>query len=201
MPESGRPVQAYCGSLGHRKDDETGLIYMRARYYDPQVGRFTSEDPARDGFNWYAYCDNNPVSNADLDGRFCFADALISGLIGAAFNAGLTLGQQIVSGGARAINLQEVVYGAFQGFLGGFVLGGFAAGANLPAMKETLSALAFLTSSKELGFKLCMTFGIGGITALGNGALNVGRGTASAVWSMMGRNIHCMSILAEMDLE
>ncbi|RYD72036.1 MAG: RHS repeat-associated core domain-containing protein, partial [Verrucomicrobiaceae bacterium] len=56
------------GSLGHRKDDETGLIYMRARYYDPQVGRFTSEDPARSGRNWYAYASNNPVSRNDPTG-------------------------------------------------------------------------------------------------------------------------------------
>ncbi|RYG22442.1 hypothetical protein EON82_17060 [bacterium] len=69
MPESGRPVQAYVGSLGHRKDDETGLIYMRARYYDPQVGRFTSEDPAMDGVNWFAYCDNDPVNLVDESGK------------------------------------------------------------------------------------------------------------------------------------
>ncbi|RYG98248.1 MAG: hypothetical protein EON58_07720, partial [Alphaproteobacteria bacterium] len=48
----GGAKQAYVGSLGHRKDDETGLVYMRARYYDPQVGRFTSEDPAMHGENW-----------------------------------------------------------------------------------------------------------------------------------------------------
>ena len=35
----------FVGSLGHPSDDETGLVYMRARYYDPVVGRFASEDP------------------------------------------------------------------------------------------------------------------------------------------------------------
>ncbi|RYG22443.1 RHS repeat-associated core domain-containing protein [bacterium] len=69
MPESGRPVQAYVGSLGHRKDDETGLIYMRARYYDPQVGRFTSQDPALDGGNWFTYCGNDPVNKVDQSGK------------------------------------------------------------------------------------------------------------------------------------
>lgn len=31
---------------GHVRDEETGLFYMRARYYDPRVGRFISPDPA-----------------------------------------------------------------------------------------------------------------------------------------------------------
>ena len=47
----------------------TGLIYMRARYYDPALGRFISEDPARDGGNWYAYAGGNPVGHVDPDGR------------------------------------------------------------------------------------------------------------------------------------
>ena len=42
----------FVGSLGHPSDDETGLVYMRARYYDPVVGRFVSEDPAANGNNW-----------------------------------------------------------------------------------------------------------------------------------------------------
>jgi RHS repeat-associated protein len=41
------------GSLGHTSEDETGLIYMRARWMDPALGRFISEDPARDGANWF----------------------------------------------------------------------------------------------------------------------------------------------------
>ncbi|RYG98243.1 MAG: RHS repeat-associated core domain-containing protein, partial [Alphaproteobacteria bacterium] len=56
-------------SLGHRKDDETGLVYMRARYYDPQVGRFTSEDPAMHGENWYAFGNNAPSIFVDRTGR------------------------------------------------------------------------------------------------------------------------------------
>ncbi len=50
---------------GEYYDEETGLIYLRNRYYDPSVRRFTSEDPARDGLNWYAYCDGNPVNYVD----------------------------------------------------------------------------------------------------------------------------------------
>ena len=39
----------FCGGLGHTTDSDTGLIYMRARYYDPAIGRFASEDPKQQG--------------------------------------------------------------------------------------------------------------------------------------------------------
>lgn len=53
---------------GEYFDDETGLIYLRNRYYDPSVGRFISEDPIKDGMNWYAYCGGNPVNFIDSSG-------------------------------------------------------------------------------------------------------------------------------------
>ena len=59
----------YCGALGHPSENTSGLIYMRARYYDPLLGRFISEDPARDGGNWYAYAGGNPVGMVDADGQ------------------------------------------------------------------------------------------------------------------------------------
>jgi RHS repeat-associated protein len=48
--------------------DATGLYYFNARFYDASIGRFLSEDPKKDGMNWYAYCGNNPTSNVDPDG-------------------------------------------------------------------------------------------------------------------------------------
>ena len=60
----------FVGSLGHTTDAETGgLVYMRARYMDTATGRFISEDSRRDGVNWFVYCQNNPVSNIDANGR------------------------------------------------------------------------------------------------------------------------------------
>ena len=55
-----------------RQDDGTGLYYYRARYYDPTLGRFVSED--RLGFgsgdvNFYAYVGNNPVNANDPTGN------------------------------------------------------------------------------------------------------------------------------------
>ena len=52
----------YCGEY---YDTETGNIYLRNRYYDPSTGGFITEDPARDGVNWYSYCMGNPVMYFD----------------------------------------------------------------------------------------------------------------------------------------
>ena len=44
-------------------------MYLRNRYYDAGVGRFTQEDPAKDGGNWYSYCGGNPVNFWDPTGN------------------------------------------------------------------------------------------------------------------------------------
>jgi RHS repeat-associated protein len=51
-------------------DEESGLYFYRARYYDPQVGRFISRDPigVRGGMNLYAYVANRPVNLRDPSG-------------------------------------------------------------------------------------------------------------------------------------
>ena len=54
-------------------DPETNLYYNRARYYDPQLARFLSEDPVGQsgGVNQYAYAGNNPIGAADPSGEAC----------------------------------------------------------------------------------------------------------------------------------
>ena len=53
-----------------REDDGTGLYQYRARYYDPSLGRFISEDPMKFGAgqNFYAYVGNNPINANDPSG-------------------------------------------------------------------------------------------------------------------------------------
>ena len=60
---------------GREFDSETGLYYSRARYYDPDMGRFLSTDPLgyADGMNLYAYVRNNPINSADALGLYTVA--------------------------------------------------------------------------------------------------------------------------------
>ena len=53
-----------------RENDQNGLYYYRARYYDPLLTRFISEDPIglAGGINSYAYVEGDPVSNTDPEG-------------------------------------------------------------------------------------------------------------------------------------
>jgi len=53
---------------GKELDTDTGLYYYNARWYDPNLGRFITEDPARDGLNWYDYVGNDPINFIDLWG-------------------------------------------------------------------------------------------------------------------------------------
>jgi RHS repeat-associated protein len=55
---------------GREYDQATNLYYMRARYYDPDLGRFLSEDPLgiAGGLNLYAYAGNDPVNRRDPTG-------------------------------------------------------------------------------------------------------------------------------------
>ena len=62
----------YCGEYF---DSETQSIYLRARYYSPASGRFTQQDPARDGLNWYVYCSSNPVNSVDPTGLIPWEEA------------------------------------------------------------------------------------------------------------------------------
>ena len=61
--------QGYTGHVG----DSTGLVYMQARYYDPVIERFYSNDPVGfkgvHSFNRYAYANNNPYKYKDPTGK------------------------------------------------------------------------------------------------------------------------------------
>ena len=65
--------------IGERLDD-TGLLYLNARYYDPLVGRFATPDPsdvtlAGVGLNGYAYSGNNPTTFSDPGGLNYLSDS------------------------------------------------------------------------------------------------------------------------------
>jgi uncharacterized protein RhaS with RHS repeats len=64
--------------------------YTRARYYDPNLGRFISEDPlgfAGSGTNFHAYVGNHPVNNIDPSGLTTLTST--SWFPGATLNSGI----------------------------------------------------------------------------------------------------------------
>ena len=90
---------------GYYYDVETKLYYCNARYYNPEHGRWISEDSIDylnlatiNGLNFYSYCNNNPIMYVDPSGHII---GLIIGLLAGAF---------IVGSATSAIS-QGVTYG------------------------------------------------------------------------------------------
>ena len=99
---------------GYYYDVETGWYYLNARYYDPNVGRFLSPDVilgangGLQGYNLFAYCNNNPVMFADPSGNFAIFGGLVLGkaaaaVAGAVATVFVTLGSVILSGRAEQV--------------------------------------------------------------------------------------------------
>ncbi|MBI4356236.1 MAG: RHS domain-containing protein [Candidatus Omnitrophica bacterium] len=78
---------------GQRHDASTGLYYYNARYYDPQLGRFTQPDAFVQAptdpqtLNRYAYARNNPVKFIDPSGHFFFLFAFAAAIFSAVASA------------------------------------------------------------------------------------------------------------------
>ena len=93
------------GFTGHIEDAASGLTYMQARYYDPRLGRFLSNDPVgfSEGgpayFNRYMYVANDPINMTDPTGEF----GVFGAAVGAAIGGAVSYGAQVykdVKGGA-----------------------------------------------------------------------------------------------------
>jgi RHS repeat-associated protein len=139
---------------GEQKDVDTGLVYLRARWYDSATGRFTSRDPFP-GFaalpqtlHPYVYVNNNPVNLTDPSGKFAFLPllvvAILGGIIGgvsyytiqAIINADPCLGVQW--------HWQEALFwggagGVIGGLIGAAAYGGWQLGAKAIAWLRAIS--------------------------------------------------------------
>ena len=172
------PTQKYCGNLGHKYDATSGLTYMRARYYEAETGRFISEDPARDGANWYNYGDNDPVQAVDFTGKWLhiLLGAVLGGItagIGGyvAHQDGWQLTWTIVVGvvaGAAAAASGAWIAGLLKGSLG--VVAGGGAGGALSNFMNTLFDEVRSGHAVNWG-RVGRAIGIGGVLGIAFGAI------------------------------
>ena len=113
---------------GYYYDEETGMYYLKSRYYQPEICRFISADEpeltritpmALTDKNLYAYCDNNPIVRRDMDGAlwgFVLAGAAVGAAIGAA--------TQVID---NAISGRELGDGVLLAAVGGAITGAVGA--------------------------------------------------------------------------
>jgi len=86
---------------GQQLDEETGMYYLRARYYDPVTGLFLSKDPVQgqSNSNMYAYVQNNPTNLIDPSGEIAVPAALaVIGGAGCVAGAGSYVINKVWSG-------------------------------------------------------------------------------------------------------
>ena len=120
---------------GYYYDAETGLYYLKSRYYDGELGRFINADDIDaaemmktepGGLNLYAYCLNDPVNTTDPDGDMPWWQKL---LVGVAVIAAVAV-VAVATGGSGLVGAIAVgaVKGAVAGAISGAVLGGAIGG-------------------------------------------------------------------------
>ena len=85
------PNETEDGFTGKEFDEETGLYYFNARFYDLEIGRFISEDSVADDPNLYLYCGNNPVNFMDPTGHWKIPFATGLNMFSATLNAFATI--------------------------------------------------------------------------------------------------------------
>ena len=181
---------------GYYYDTETGLYYLKTRYYDPETGRFITIDGIEyldpetiNGLNLYAYCGNNPVMRTDENGNAWWDWLAWIGL--GLFVVALTVVTAGMAGAVIGGIAGGIIYGAAIGTL---TLGtiGAVGGAIGGMIYDGINGNAFGTSVwtwTKAGF------GIGAITgaviggAIGGAAASSVAGlTNTSFWTGLGQN-------------
>ncbi|GAA5531219.1 RHS repeat-associated core domain-containing protein [Herpetosiphon gulosus] len=174
--EIGGTASAGLGYAGEWQD-ASGLVYLRARWYDPAASRFLSRDPW-DGMisnpqtlNPYAYAHNQPTRFTDPSGR-CLGPLMLF-CIGAAVGAGMNFVSQFVQKGSLdAIDWTEV---AVSGLVGGVSTQFPIVGAGIGILGSFLAMDAFMKNPNPVtGLNLSLSLfgaclGLGGLGGGGSG--------------------------------
>ena len=126
-------------------DDDLGLYYFEARWYDSSIGRFSSQDPAQwtqvekllgdpQQLNFYSYSRNNPIVLTDPTGQSAIGD-FVGGFVNSWYS-NMTFGagryddsnNSAYSAGQFLGDATSMLTGAMEVLTGGTIAGGGAAG-------------------------------------------------------------------------
>ena len=94
QPQTGNPRPGATGFsyTAREHDAAAGAYYVRARYLDPEIGRFISEDPLPAG-NAYAYAGNSPIAHWDPTGLYTMSEINAERAVEADIRAGYNVGE------------------------------------------------------------------------------------------------------------
>ena len=155
------------GFTGELQIEDEGLVYLRDRYYDPNIGRFVSRDRFP-GFvgdpisqNAYVYASNRPTSATDPTGFFTVNQILV----GSAVSVSLGVGIRTAIRGGTPIQIFENVGIAF---ISSLVIGGVAVAATPTLLAVAGEAVVFSAATGAAG------------GAIVNQSLSFGEGVALA---------------------
>jgi RHS repeat-associated protein len=165
---------------GEQVDGELGLMFLRARYFDPQIGRFFSADtfPGSDlltqTWNRYTYVQNSPAMHEDRDGHFWnFVAGAAAGVLEYTVKVGV---QNALEGRplSQALNGWDPGQAAISGAKGAVVYGlglGPVGGALVTGVAHTAgSALRQYQTSGTVDIKQAAAEGVvGGVLSYGVG--------------------------------
>ncbi|HAY72528.1 MAG TPA: hypothetical protein DCY31_01515 [Ruminococcaceae bacterium] len=177
---------------GYYYDSETGMYYVNSRYYDPAVKRFVNSDDELlsvtstqtvTNKNFFAYCDNNPVTRTDSEGEVwhIIIGAVIGGISSAA--------SAVITGKAeKDLKLSQVLvsatFGAATGALcAAFPAAGVAISASSAAIESVTTDLIFNRDSSlgEIVIGAAVSAGLGALSGCAEGGSALYKKTGSVL--------------------
>ncbi|MCQ2457696.1 MAG: hypothetical protein MJ142_03065, partial [Clostridia bacterium] len=118
-------------------DEETGMYYLRNRYYSVQFSRMLNSDRIEVLFsqdislanrNLFSYCDNDPVNRSDSDGNLW--NIVIGAIVGGVIGAAVSVATQLITTGV--VDGSQVAVATISGAIsGGFAATGIAVGGQM----------------------------------------------------------------------